>query len=504
MRRLLGKTAGVLLAGMIALGGCQNAADSGKSGDTLATEEIKAKNVSYGISCHDPQIIYANGKYYMCGSHQVLAVSKDFSSWEYIANGNKMFSNIFSGDLEAFKFVGQNEGGGYSIWASNIFYNEVMRKYIMYFCTSATYIRSSLCMATSDTPEGPYKFEKAFLHSGFEESEVDQTNLREIVGADADLSKYFQYGGYNNKKWPNCIDPAVFVDEDDRQWMVYGSWSGGLFMLELDPATGLPIHPKEDQNKGVDAYFGYHLIGGEHHPVEGPYIDYNKDTGYYYLFASYGELKRDGGYQIRQFRSKSPTGPYVDYAGKTLADEDDFYHYGIKMAGNYKFPSLETAYMAPGGQSTFVGADKERYITYHQRFDGGTEYHEPRVHRLFMNADGWYVMAPFETGSEREDQEGYDNDALEGDWYLLDHGLACDAAIEEAALCTFHQGGINGLDEEIRYEADEGTNNIRLTRGDVKYTGVIFDMNDEAGNKVRCISASGEDNHTIWAVRYMK
>ena len=69
-----------------------------------------------------------------------------------------------------------------------------------------------------------------------------------------------------------------------------------------------------------DRYYGYRLIGGGHHSAEGPYIQYDAENGYYYLFVAYGDLQRDGGYQIRQFRSEKPTGPYVDVAGNTLED----------------------------------------------------------------------------------------------------------------------------------------------------------------------------------------
>ena len=45
------------------------------------------------------------------------------------------------------------------------------------------------------------------------------------------------------KKWgdyyPNNIDACVFYAEDGRLLMSYGSWSGGIFMLELDENTGL-------------------------------------------------------------------------------------------------------------------------------------------------------------------------------------------------------------------------------------------------------------------------
>ncbi|MBR6155628.1 MAG: family 43 glycosylhydrolase, partial [Lachnospiraceae bacterium] len=202
---------------------------------------IKTGNSMNKISCHDPQVLYADGTYYMVGSHQVQARSQDLKEWQY--NGNKMFSNIYSGDLPAFAYVGKNDQGDYSVWASNLYYNATMGKYLMYFCTSSTYIKSTLALAVSDTPEGPYTFTDTLLYSGFETSTVDQTDLAEVLGEDADLSRYFKYGGYDNKKWPNCIDPAIIEDTDGKQWMVYGSWSGGLFLLEIDPATGLPIHP---------------------------------------------------------------------------------------------------------------------------------------------------------------------------------------------------------------------------------------------------------------------
>jgi arabinan endo-1,5-alpha-L-arabinosidase len=81
----------------------------------------------------------------------------------------------------------------------------------------------------------------------------------------------------------------------------------------------------------------------------------------------------------------------VDVAGNTLQDQDDHFNYGLKMMGNYTFPSLNYTYMAPGGQSTFQDDDGKYYITYHQRFDDGTEYHEPRVHQMYTNEDGWFV-----------------------------------------------------------------------------------------------------------------
>lgn len=479
-------------------------AEGESAAENQKTADIKTGRLTEKVSCHDPQIIVgSDGTYYMFGSHTVGVKSDTLSGWEYFANGNNLFSDIYSGDLPAFSFVGKNTDGGYSIWASNVVYNETMGKYVMYFCTTSSYIKSNLCMAAADEPEGPYSYVDTILYSGFGQSDADQTNIYEVLGADADISRYLEYGGYNNKEWPNCIDPAVFTDAEGRMWMTYGSWSGGIFILELDPATGYPIYPEADEANGVDPYYGTHLIGGGHHSVEGPYIEYNAESGYYYLFVSYGGLESDGGYQIRQYRSENPTGPYEDASGKTLSDEEDHYNYGIKMMGNYTFPSLDCSYMAPGGQSTFVGTDGNHYITYHQRFDDGSEYHEPRVHQMFLNEEGWYVAVPFAAKGETLKADGYAAADVSGSFYMLNHGIDIGSKVHEAQEVTFMEDGtIVGEELSGTYEVKEGTSYIDIELEEKIYHGVLVEMEDEAGNQVLTISACGESNETIWGVQY--
>lgn len=469
-------------------------------------EEIKVGRLTETVSCHDPQIIVGeDGKYYMFGSHVVGTKSDTLSGWEYFANGNNLFDNLYSGNLDAFSFVGKNTDGGYSVWAENVIYNETMGKYVMYFCTTSSYIKSNLCFAVADEPEGPYSYVDTILYSGYGQSDADQTNLYEVLGEDADISRYLQYGGYNNKEWPNCIDPAVFIDAEGKMWMNYGSWSGGIFLLELDPATGYPIYPEADEENGVDPYYGKHLIGGGHHSVEGPYMEYNEESGYYYLFVSYGDLNHDGGYQIRQFRSENPDGPYVDAAGNTLEDQDDHYNYGLKMMGNYTFPSLDCTYMAPGGQSTFVGTDGNRYITYHQRFNDGSEYHEPRVHQMFLNEEGWYVAAPFATMGETLREEGFQQTEVKGTFYIVNHATDISSKVRSAETFTFAEDGtITGEEINGTYQVMDGTNYIEIELDGKQYDGVLIEMEDEAGNPILGISAAGSSNETIWCVQYLK
>ena len=51
--------------------------------------------------------------------------------------------------------------------------------------------------------------------------------------------------------------------------MVYGSYSGGIFILKMDKATGKPL-----PGQG----YGKKLLGGNHSRIEGPYILYHPET----------------------------------------------------------------------------------------------------------------------------------------------------------------------------------------------------------------------------------
>ncbi len=176
--------------------------------------------------------------------------------------------------------------------------------------------------------------------------------------------------------------------------MAYGSWSGGIFVLQIDKTTGKAIYPgKEGTSTGshfTDRYFGTKIAGGYGKSGEGPFIVYDKDTGYYYLYVTYGGLNATGGYNMRMFRSIKPDGPYVDASGKNavLPSSTDNSPYGIKLMGNYKFSSISSGYRSPGHNSSFIDSDGQMYLRYHTRFDNGTEYHEVRVHQMFINKTG--------------------------------------------------------------------------------------------------------------------
>ncbi len=468
-------------------------------------------SVNAGVSVHDPSVYALDGAYYIFGTHMSAARSADLRRWTSIADGyradNPVWGDLFGEGSHVFDYAGSakslipTDDGRYHVWAPDVIYNDTMGKYCMYYCTSSTWNASNLCWAVSDSLTGPYEWQGALIYSGFDKNTLSGTDIPETVDEEYARRTYLNSAGtYNFNKWPNALDPAVFYDADHRLWMVYGSWSGGLFILELDPATGTVIHPEADGENRVDPYFGKWLMGGGHKSIEGPYIQYDAEAGYYYLFVSYGSLTAGGGYQIRAFRSEKPDGPYTDMNGKYFTGMGFHNLYGLKLSGNYILPSLRTAFMATGHNSALIDADGKRYICSHTRYDNGTEYHNPLVKQYLLNAEGWPCVLPYSTRGETSRAMGAEEAV--GRWVVICQGTDISAKIPDPFILIFRADGTVGGDG-IEGEWTLGENGVHMTVswGKKAYSGVFCPMKDEAGTDVVVFSAVG-DNESLWGVRY--
>ena len=478
---------------------------------------IQKGNVSSGASVHDPSVLKADGKYYIYGSHMAAASCDDLKTWRFLANGyrasNTVFGQIYSVYDEAFAYAGSPKSliptddaknGGEHVWAPDVIYNKAMGKYVMYYCTTSTWNASNLCYGISDSPEGPFEWQGALIYSGYDKETIKATDVLSYVDEDYAMKTYFKGNKYRHEDWPNAIDPAVFYDADGKMWLVYGSWSGGIFILQVDESTGKVIHPEADPDNGVDAYYGKKLAGGGHMSMEGPYIFWDEQSGYYYLFVSYGGLNRDGGYQIRVYRSEKPDGDYVDMNGKTLQKGVNHSYFGLKLSGNYMLPSLSKAYMATGHNSALVDDDGRKYIVYHTRFNNGTEQHSPRVHQFIVNAEGWPCMLPYQTQGEKVSGTGYSMEEAAGRYYMIDQGTAISADIAEPVIVYLNADGTAVTeDAEGTWLVTEGTYYMTITIGDRTYSGVFCKMPDEAGTPVMTFSAVGY-NESVWGVKYIE
>lgn len=481
---------------------------------TVDLSDIKTGSVSSGVAVHDPSILEVDGTYYIYGSHMAAAKCTNLLRWKLIANNynkvNPIFGHIYDVYEDAFAWAGAptslnptddaDRGGGEHVWAPDVIYNETTGLYYMYYCTTSTWNCSNLCFATCETPDGKFQWQGTLLYSGFTKNTIQHTDVLDYVDEyEASLEYLTSGGGYNYKECPNAIDPSVFYDDEGRMWMVYGSWSGGIYLLELDPATGLVIHPEDDPANDVDAYFGKKLLGGDHKSIEAPYI--LPLNGYYYLFVSYGALNREGGYQIRVFRSDKPDGNYVDMNGKTPYGGGHA-AYGLKLSGNYTLPSIIKAYMATGHNSAFTASDGKSYVVFHTRFDNGNEAHSPRVHQFLLNEEGWICMLPYQTRGETVSATGYSTEQVAGRYYVINQGMAIDAKIAKPFILYFlADGRVAGKDISGFWTCTDGTYYVHFNLGDQEFSGVFCKMYDEAGTPVMTFSAVGS-NESVWGVKY--
>ncbi|ANF95234.1 LamG-like jellyroll fold domain-containing protein [Paenibacillus bovis] len=493
---------------------------------------------------HDPSIIKTGNTFYVFGSHISAAKSPDLLHWSNFANGYTTPGNTLYGDLSktlagSFKWAGENDAdskGGFAVWAPDVIWNpKYVNKdgskgaYTLYYSTSSTYIRSAIGMAVSQKIEGPYEYTDTFIYTGFTKdkafdanSQVDKkwtnTNIQTLIDQkkiSAENPAWFnENGSYANQQYPNAIDPTIFYDAKGKMWMTYGSWSGGIFVLEVDQKTGKPIYPGKDgktkDGRMIDRYFGTKIAGGYGKSGEGPYIQYNKDSGYFYLYMTYGGLAANGGYNMRVFRSKSADGPYVDARGhqatwpaNTSNDE-----YGNKLIGNFLFDSKvgdpgkeqDYGYVSPGHNSVYTDPKTgQLFLVFHTRFPGRGEEHELRIHQMFINKEGWPVVSPYRYAGEQEAKVS--DKMITGDYQFVDHGSDSSPAIKEASAIRLNEdhtitGELQGTWKK------KGTNNAELTIGGKNYTGVfVKDWDPMSKQYVMTFTALSDQATMGWGSR---
>ena len=485
------------------------------------------------VGVHDPSIIKdTDGSYYVFGTHITTAKSNNLIDWDYTARGYKREGNVHFGNLSenlkgSFKWAGEDDSdckGGFAVWAPDVFYNPrycwpdgTTGAYMMYYSASSTYKRSCIGLAVSRDIDGVYEYVDTIIYSGFTKVKAKDensthnkiytnTNIDELIEKGRVCSYKDDWGidDYNNITYPNAIDPCVYMDARGRMYLTYGSWSGGIFALRINELNGLPVYPGFDKKTAdgrmVDRYFGTHIAGGKGWSGEGPFVYYDKETEYFYLQTSYEWLGTDGGYHIRLFRSRDPFGPFTDAVGNNAVYGDIHHEHGIKLFGNYRFENM-TAYTSGGHSSALVDDDGERYLFYHTRFKG-TEAFQMRVHQMFLNREGWPVVAPMRYMGSKIKDEGYSDDEIVGIYEYINHGryIAEGSWVRESQTVRLTSDGKIVGAVEGSWEKDGKYATMKID-GKI-YEGVFFKQLTETGEEeVMTFSLIGENNEAVWGVK---
>ena len=516
------------------------------------------------VSVHDPSVVWdsASKRYYIFGSHRGIGYTTDMQNWTGASFNWKTASSSSAANKDAFvtpavkkvtiggvekdfpqfnavawSALGGAQGGTtYSVdgnmWAPDVIWNPTMNKWCMYLSINGDSWMSSIILLTADKITGPYLYQGPVVICGFRDAtrSYKDTDLELVIGEQATLpTRYARTGTTGGQmwgdRWPHTIDPAVFYDENGKLWMVYGSWSGGIWMLELNEETGLRDYDVTYPSTGgstntvtSDPYFGKKIAGGLYVSGEGPYIEHIGD--YYYLFVSYGGFAPDGGYEMRVFRSKDPDGPYTDAKGNSAIFTSWVKNYGAgtdtrgeKILGSYNGWGFQTVGECAQGHNSIINVkdDDRTYLVYHTKFNDGTIGHQVRVHQVFQNKGGWLVAAPFEyngegvTDTDIATKQQIATSDIPGTYEVLIHKYKMDYEnMEEVTPKTITltaDGKVSGAYTGT-WSMTEGTSYVTITLGGIYYNGVLFEEQmDDRSIKTISFTGTATNGVCLWAYR---
>ncbi len=478
---------------------------------------------------HDPSIVKEGDTYYVFGSHLAWAKSTDLKNWTPFTNNiNRDYETLFAAEAAWSRKADSNyqlatPGAATNMWAPDVIYNEAMGKWCMYMSINGPRWNSTICLLTADHLDGNWTYVGPVIQSGMSVGFGPTFDYTKVTGETTVNSrytnavKYDRYGRPNPTIEPHAIDPCVTYDEDGNLWMSYGSWSGGIGLIRLDNKTGLRDYNTKYASKSSvsDPYTGYKIAGGNERSGEASYIEHIGD--YYYLFVTYGGLAANGGYNMRVFRSKEITGPYVDENGEDarypMATGDPGSsdagntngHVGNRLMSYYKWSFMDYGYVAEGHNSAFVDSDGRAYVVYHTRFNNNTEWHQVRVHQLFLNEDGWLVAAPFEYTGESL-PEKITTAQIAGVYETLFQTGTDFANVEcvEGVELTFAEDGtITGDRTGTWKQSKEGSPYVTLKLGNTTYKGVFLEQKKEGTDETATVfTVLGSDEISVWGYRY--
>lgn len=530
----------LITIGTLGVSGCMASSSNIEPPETREWDTIEMNRVSI----HDPAatlVTNENGdnEYYVFGTHLSQARTNDFLTWEvpHRMDYENMQDNLLLGNVtetlsETFEWAGHDDADstdGFNLWAPDVIWNKDFEwangdkgAYLLFYSASSTWRRSAIAMLASQSIEGQYTYVDTIIYSGFTSKDstdgstrninYEGTHLPELIEDEtiSGFSDNWDRGAgteYNTDYAPNAIDPAPFFDEDGNLMLAYGSWSGGIHLLELDKTTGIPMYPGEDgtteDGRTIDRYFGTKLSGGFHQSGEGPYIVYDEDSEHYYLFLTYGGLTAQGGYNMRLFRSENVYGPYVDMKDNTgiIESGDINENYGIKISGNYNFDGLFSGgYRAPGHNSVVIDNDKNWFNVFHTRFDNSNENHEVRVHQMLKNKEEWPVQLPFKYTGILAELGQISSEDVSGKYEFLDFGTSNSSDMIETEMIDLSSDGEISQSVNGEWSADDEGYLTVMIDG-IKYSGIITEQPDETDTMRKVFSAYGENNEMIWGIK---
>ena len=237
------------------------------------------------LSTHDPSRIMKDSTrywFYMTGNGIPMSFSDNLVSWRM------SIKTVFPAGTWPAWINARVPGFAGNFWAPDLIYMNGAY-YCYYSCSTWGSSRSAIGVAKSPSLNNP-----------------EWTDLGMVVSSDGTSTAI------------NAIDPGLFRDDDGKTYMVYGSWFGGIGIVEIDTITGLATTSTT------------HLYGGGHQSIEA--ANMIKEGNNYFLIVNRGNCCQgvNSTYYIVAGKSENIMGPYTGFV--TILSSDGKYigpgHFG--------------------------------------------------------------------------------------------------------------------------------------------------------------------------------
>lgn len=546
--------------------------------ERYAENEYIGSYAAYDIK--DPCIFYdEKSDYYYCfGSDNVVVKSRELLNWTsrttYFPTPEGAQSNTVM-DFSAFESVekwakehGYGDDLTYSdknedrtTLAPDIIYRE--GRYYLYFSLSKILDANEsaiFCVSTDDLEESLQT--KQWRDEGLVISSCGRHAGSEFVDdGEGEKAKHSLKASYDKA---NAVHPSV-ISTKNGLFMAYGGYygrgstDGEIYIVELSPKTGLlkAASAYNSQGELISTLHGSNryqtgtliadpgripaLSKKDGSLVGGADIVYNSETGYYYLFVTYGTSESN--YNIRVARCQSPVGPYTDYLGADMADfgasaRNNQYTKGYQLVGGYNFLSsggggvtyTDMGRASVGSSSIvktskgnwFMGAQSQLYFKVGTEITTGASVAEAQgvsalaypcleIRQLKWTKDGWPMACPQvysgKTSSAKIKQSSlygnwdviiFDNSASSEDYRAVARSTSETVTMLESAVIT--QSDI-ASSRKIRSEGilTKADGFYTVTIDSVRYSiypSAVWDWELKEGTIV--FTGIGDDGSTIW------
>jgi arabinan endo-1,5-alpha-L-arabinosidase len=347
---------------------------------TSLSQAVTAPPLRGNLGIHDPStIIKCKDRYYLFGSAPGI-ISKWSTDKVFWTAGPKVFANAPAWTTDAVPAFDGN------IWAPDVFF--LNGRYCLYYAISSWGSQiSAIGLATNptlDPADAAYQW-------------TDQG----IVIQSTTGNPY------------NTIDPSVVRDASGNPWMSFGSYWSGIYVVQLDPLTGLRIAPNSPVtrlacNSSIEASCLY------------------RRGGYYYLFVNWGSCCAgvNSTYNIRVGRGTSVTGPYLDRNGVDMVNNGGT----LFLEGTGKFTG-------PGHMGV-LAEDGTEWFSYH--------YYDAGAYAPWYNA---YGQADFDLEPLSWTADGWP--VFTNDWSAV-YEFQADAREENGQYYGLLQGGASITNDPVR------------------------------------------------------